>query len=380
MVVARHEVVAVGVVVGLAFLDDRGVGGKNLERVNGRVVGGVAAQELDGVVDEHHTKTTRQGVFLGAVQHVGNVRPVEKPVVGAYGPAEKAGHVVRLVGALGPGLDVAVHKEAQVHLIDSVVSHVGNLIVQTDDVLKVLLIPGKGSLGHTHAQGAMVRIDLADQGQVVVHGAGEHLVAQLGKVLVDQAIAIVIAAIERIFVVLLVHVVVVAGVGHAPAGGMVVGGGPQNETALGFVDGIAQPAARSQFPFVLAGGNRRFPRDAPANPQTRAPKVFIARATGPLGRWCVAIGQVRRILGANQAVVGDVDLQFAHIQHVGTVQNMNAIGGQMVIAGVMGGRFGKGPLDRYQEGKSDGKGHKEMAAECPGQQTVLLSVLAMSGI
>ena len=80
-------------------------------------------------------------------------------------------------------------------------------------------IPGGGPLDHLQPQGVVLGIELAGQRQVVVHGAGEHLVAELAEVLVHLAVTVVVAAVEEVLVVCAVLVVVGLGVGQAMARG-----------------------------------------------------------------------------------------------------------------------------------------------------------------
>ena len=122
----------------------------------------------------------------------------------------------------------------------------------------------------------MLGIYLLGQRCVVVHGAGEHLIAQLTEILVHQVVTVVVAAVEEILVVFAVSVIIRTGMRQTVARRHVKGPGPENLPVPGFVDGVEQAGSRPQFPLRLAGRNGGFPVDHATDPQSRAPQIFVA--------------------------------------------------------------------------------------------------------
>ena len=202
---------------------------------------------------------------------------------------------------------------------------VADLEVQAHEVVEFRVGPGDRPLDDGQAQGLVLRVDLLHQTGVVVHGGDHHLVAELAEVLVDPAVAVVVAAVEAVLVPGVVAVVVAAGVGQAAAGDLLRRRRPQDASPLGLVDGGGDVLLRAQFPLGLARRHRRLTGDPGADPQPRSVEVLVPGTAWPLGRRGAGIGLEITEMGTDETVVGDVHPQGPDVHDVGTVQDVDAV-------------------------------------------------------
>jgi len=199
---------------------------------------------------------------------------------------------------------VAVDEHADVDVFENTVARIGNRIVDPHEVVEVRVAPLKALLANEQVHRFVLGIDLDGLGLVVGVPAAQHLLRYGGEVLVDESVAVVVSAVEPLFVDRAVAVVVGVGVGQPVAAQV---------TLAGIVDDVDGIDGRPELELV---GRRRNGGHAPvdrADPQTGGEQVFDAAARGPLGRRSALEGHAAVRHRSEHTPVGDVEAEVADV-------------------------------------------------------------------
>ncbi|MEZ4388854.1 MAG: hypothetical protein R3D98_15020 [Candidatus Krumholzibacteriia bacterium] len=196
----------------------------------------------------------------------------------------------------------------------------------------------------------MIGVELARQRGVVLEQAGEHLGAPLGEVLVDAAVPVVVPAVERILVDAAVLVVVAEGQIAGGAGSRVMARRAHHDAGPGLVhDGVDAGRGR-ELAHRLPAGDADQAVAAGADPQSGAVEVLASGTARPLARGGAGVAAGHGIAGAEQAEVGDVQVQAAGREHGPAVGHRSLVGRRIA------GDRGRGQLQRAaQEARHDGQ-------------------------
>ena len=241
-----------------------------------RVVEHVGERDIQGI---KHRRIVRILVYDRRINVAAAViRPVEQVV---------------LVGA-----GVRIHHETDIRHANRVITHVRDLVVDSDEIVRLLTCPLVALLDHSETQ-ALVKVDRRACVDVLFVGVRvdhpEHLLRDSGEILIDETVGIIVDAVERVFIVPLKRIILVEDMLRTVA--VIVCKPRAVRAALpGLVDDRQEVVRiRAELPLKDGRGNKRIGtpgqvvlNDTP-EPQTRCKEVLVVTARRPLAGWVVQI-------------------------------------------------------------------------------------------
>ncbi len=155
------------------------------------------AEEEDA---EHAHSPSLVAVVVGEGRDADAYRHLAISPLRAYDALEERRDIIHPVLLAEPGTRVAVREESDIYILYYVFAVVQYLVFEPHEVVELLLLPLVALLPHEETERGMFGIDLQRVGLIIGEPAREHLLADSGEVLVDEPVAVVVAAVQPILV------------------------------------------------------------------------------------------------------------------------------------------------------------------------------------